>query len=46
LYEVDPTNPAILAAATGLVVIVVVLTTLVPALRASRLSPAGVLRPD
>jgi ABC-type antimicrobial peptide transport system permease subunit len=46
LYQVDPTAPALLAAATGIVVLVVALTTLMPAIRAARISPAGVLRPD
>ena len=46
LYQVDPTDPWLLAAATGLVVLVVVITTVVPAWRAAKLSPAGVLRTE
>jgi predicted permease len=46
LYQVDPTDPWLLAAATGIVVLVVFVTTAVPAWRAARLSPAGVLRTD
>jgi ABC-type antimicrobial peptide transport system permease subunit len=46
LYRVDPASPTILAAATGIVICVVFLTTIVPAWRAARLSPAGVLRPE
>ena len=46
LYQVDPTDPWLLAAATGIVVLVVLLTTVVPAWRAARLSPAGVLRTE
>jgi len=46
LYLVEPTDPALLASATGIVVLVVALTTLLPALRAARISPAGVLRAE
>lgn len=44
LYEVEPTSVTEFALATGLMVAVTVLATAIPARRAARTDPAGVLR--
>lgn len=46
IYAVNASDPLILTAATTLVVAIAVAATTIPALRASRLDPSGVLRPD
>ena len=46
LFEVRASDPFILGAATGLVVAIAIVATIIPAYRASRLEPARVLRPD
>jgi putative ABC transport system permease protein len=46
LYEVRASDPLILGMATMLVVGIALIATLIPAYRASRLSPAHVLRPE
>jgi ABC-type antimicrobial peptide transport system permease subunit len=46
IYAVNAADPMILGAATLLVVAIALLATTIPAFRASRLNPAGVLRPD
>lgn len=46
LYGVEPMNPDILAAAAGLLLGVVLLASLLPALRAARMDPALALRSE
>src|SRR4029453_5853960 len=46
LYEVRGSDPAILGAATGLVVAIALLATTVPAWRVSRIDPTKVLRSE
>ena len=46
IYAVNASDPLILTAATTLVVGIAVAATTIPALRASRLDPSGVLRPE
>ena len=46
IYEVRASDPAILGAATVLVVGVALVATIVPAWRVSRIQPSRVLRPD
>jgi putative ABC transport system permease protein len=46
LYEVRGSDPAILGAATGLVVAIALLATIVPAWRVSRIDPTKVLRSE
>jgi putative ABC transport system permease protein len=46
LYETQPLDPAIFAAATGMLLLVAALACLVPAWRASRLEPAQALRTE
>jgi len=46
LYEVRASDPAILIAATGLVVAIAILATLIPAWRVSRIDPTRVLRSE
>jgi predicted lysophospholipase L1 biosynthesis ABC-type transport system permease subunit len=46
LYEVQASDPVILAAATTLVVGIALVATTIPAYRAARLDPARVLRPE
>jgi ABC-type lipoprotein release transport system permease subunit len=46
IYAVNASDPMILGAATTLVIAIALLATMVPAFRASRLDPSGVLRPD
>ncbi len=46
LYDVHASDPVVLAGATALVVVIALGATIVPAVRASRLDPSRVLRPD
>ncbi len=46
LFEVDPLDPAVLAAVTSLVLGVALAATLLPARRATRVDPVVVLRAD
>jgi predicted permease len=46
LYGLDPTDPATLASATGLLAVVGLLATLAPALRAARVDPVTALREE
>ena len=46
LFEVRASDPFILGVATGLVVAMALVATVIPAYRAARLHPASVLRPD
>jgi ABC-type lipoprotein release transport system permease subunit len=46
LYAVSASDPMILGGATLLVVGITLLATMIPALRAARLNPSRVLRPD
>jgi putative ABC transport system permease protein len=46
IYEVRASDPAILGAATALVVSVALIATIIPAWRVSRIEPSRVLRPD
>ncbi len=46
IYEVRASDPAILGAATALVVSVALVATIVPAWRVSRIEPSRVLRPE
>ena len=46
LYEVRASDPAILSAATGVVVAIAILATLIPAWRLSRIDPTRVLRSE
>jgi ABC-type antimicrobial peptide transport system permease subunit len=46
LYEVQASDPVILAGATTLVVGIALVATMIPAYRAARIDPARVLRPD
>jgi ABC-type lipoprotein release transport system permease subunit len=46
LYEVVPSDPLSLTAATGILALVAMLACAVPALRAARVAPAEALRAD
>ena len=46
IYQVRASDPAILGAATVLVLSVALVATIVPAWRVSRIQPSRVLRPD
>jgi ABC-type antimicrobial peptide transport system permease subunit len=46
LYEVAPSDPLSLTAATGILALVAMLACAVPALRAARMAPAEALRTD
>jgi ABC-type antimicrobial peptide transport system permease subunit len=46
LYEVAPSDPLSLTAATGILALVAMLACAVPALRAARVAPAEALRTD
>jgi putative ABC transport system permease protein len=46
IYEVRASDPAILGAATALVVSVALIATIIPAWRVSRIEPSRVLRPE
>ena len=46
VYEVRAADPAILGAATALVVGVAIIATIIPAWRVSRIAPSRVLRPE
>ena len=46
IYEVSATDPAILGAATAIVVIVAAVATIIPAWRISRIAPSRVLRAE
>jgi putative ABC transport system permease protein len=46
LYEVSPTEPATILGITGLLILVSIAASLVPALRASRVDPAVTLRSE
>jgi ABC-type antimicrobial peptide transport system permease subunit len=46
LYGVTPSDPRVLTVAAALALLVTIIATLVPALRAARLDPASVLREE
>jgi len=46
LFTVSASDPAILGGATALVIVIALAATMIPALRAARLDPAKVLRPE
>ena len=46
LFEVSPRDPSVFIAVSGLLTLVAIVTSLTPALRASRVSPLEVLRSD
>ncbi len=46
LYEVSPTDPAILAAVSVLLLVVALLATWIPAHRAATVDPAATLRAE
>ena len=46
LYNIEPHDPMILASVTGLLLVVVIAAILIPARRASKLSPVTALRTD
>jgi len=46
LYAVRATDPAILGGATAIVIAIALIATMIPAVRAARLDPARVLRPE
>ena len=46
LYDVQPSDPLSMAAATALLLLVVVAACSLPALRATRIPPASALRSD
>ena len=46
LFEVEPTDPATFAAASGLLAVISLLACLLPARRAAALDPAAALRSE